>query len=143
VKAAAGAPDPYLTVGASAWPVRALIERGEPAPDAAVRRLLAVAESIDHPVRRLSALDLLFHAVYPIGGRAKRDTLTALVTACQAANSWRAGRTLVDVALVVAADDPDAAARVAAATLLGGRHRRQVERRLSAGERRSVRAFFR
>jgi hypothetical protein len=144
VSAAAGAPDPYIAVGASAWPLRALIERGEAAPvDAIVRRLLAVGETIDHPVRRLSALDLLFHAVYPLGGRAKRDALAALVLACQAAKSWRAGRTLVDAALVLAADDPDAAARSAAATLPGGRHRRQVERRLAAGEQRSVRAFFR
>ena len=140
--AAASDSDPYKAVGASAWPVRVAVERG--LTDGIGRTLgglLATAATIAHPVRRLDALFLLWQAVFPLGASGRRDVQDALVTACRDARSWRAGRTLRDVALMLAADDPAEAARVVG-VLPERRHRRQVARRLAAGERHSPRPFF-
>lgn len=141
--AAAADPDPYKVVGASAWPARAAIERGQVADLAGtLRRLLGTAETIAHPVRRLDALFLLFQAVHPLGGAARRDALAAVVSACLSARSWRAGRTMRDAALMVASEDPAGAARLAE-LLSEGRHRRQALRGLAAGKPVLPRAFFR
>ncbi len=61
--------DPFGVVGASAWPVRALIERQrEQVVEPFMRRLLALSDKIEHPVSRLDGLFLLWQAVYPLGG---------------------------------------------------------------------------
>lgn len=140
--AAAEGPDLYRAVRASAWPVRALVERGQTAGVAAVlARLVRTAAAIPHPVCRVDALRLLFEAVYPLGSHDRRRVQTALVEACGEESSWRAGRTFRDVALLVAADDPAEAERMVE-SFRPGRHRRQAARLLAAGERRPPRRFF-
>lgn len=99
--------DPYKVVAASAWPVRALIERdlGEVAEEAIVR-LLDLSERIDHPVSRLEALFLLWEAVYLLGDGMRRQVRDKLVAACRAADSWKAGDRLSWAATILAADHP-------------------------------------
>jgi hypothetical protein len=71
VKAAFEDEDPFRTVGASAWPVRAMVERKRYSLAAkTVGRALPVAARIEHPVSRGHALFLLWEAAYPMKGSA-------------------------------------------------------------------------
>ena len=65
---AARASDPYQRVGASAWPVRALIEREQSARvHSLLPAILAQVGQIDNFGSRSQALFLLFQAVFPLG----------------------------------------------------------------------------
>jgi hypothetical protein len=142
LETAAEQADPYKVVAASAWPVRALIERerGEVAEEAIVR-LLDLSERIDHPVSRLEALFLLWEAVYLLGDGMRRQVQDKLVAACRAADSWKAGDRLAWAATILAADHPEEAQELVAA-LREGRVKRQALRRMGAGKTEKVREFF-
>lgn len=134
--------DPYKVVAASAWPVRALIERdrGQVAEDVIVR-LLDLSDKIDHSVSRLEALFLLWQAVYPLGDAMLRQVQDRRVDACRAANSWKAGDRLAWAATILAADHPEEAQELVA-VLREGRVKRQALRRIGAGKIEKVREFF-
>lgn len=141
LKAAQGAADPYQWVGASAWPLRALIERRDGARAvAAIRKALASVPQIENPVSRADAMFLLFQAVFPQGVQVRADTLTVLMSACGAAGT-KGQRHLRDAALMLAAVD-GATARQVVTAMREGRERRQAERRIAEGEAMEPRAFF-
>jgi hypothetical protein len=141
LKAASDSDDPYRVVAASAWPVRAMVERGRSgAATKAVAALLPVAARIEHPVSRGYALHVLWEAVYAVKPAAK-DVLRSLVSACQAMYGWQGPFLLRNAALTLAADDP-AAARSVIAAMPDGPLKRQAERRVAAGESSHPRPFF-
>ncbi len=84
------ADDPYQVVGATAWPLAALVER---AHNNEVHRLLpsllTYAAAIANPVSRIDALFLLWQAVFPLGIEFHRQVLDPLVKACREADSWK------------------------------------------------------
>lgn len=134
--------DPYQTVGAAAWPVRALIERGhEQRAVNLLPELLAVCPTIENLVSRLNALFLLWQAVFPLKGDGKKSVLGALVKTCQATNSWQAGYTLRETALILAQEDLIEAKRLVASMPIGV-YKRQAERRIAEGQQGYVRSFF-
>ncbi|HEX8201488.1 MAG TPA: hypothetical protein VF590_13465, partial [Isosphaeraceae bacterium] len=62
--------DPYQVVGAAAWPLRALVERGRrDRLDAILPGLLALASRVESPASRSEAIFLVFQAVFPAGRR--------------------------------------------------------------------------
>lgn len=134
--------DPYNVVAASAWPVRALIERQMTRKtEQVVHRLLVLSDQITHPVSRLEALFLLWQAVYPMGGNLKQRVQDKFVAACQAADSWKAGDRLGWAATIVASDNPKEAIRLAG-LLREGRYKHKALREISAGSTAKVREFF-
>jgi hypothetical protein len=136
------AQDRFQTVGASAWPLRALIERGRTA--AAMRALadvLSLASEIELASSRAEALFLVWQAIFPLGVESRDKVLDHLLTICPPGNSWRAGRVFQEVAWMLAADDRATAQRVIAA-LPEGRWKRQAKRRVEAGEPMPARPFF-
>lgn len=134
--------DPYRVVGAAAWAMRALIERGQGQQAAAmIPRLLKRAEGISKSVSRMDALFLLWQAVFPLEDQTCRVVLESLIAAAREARSWKAGRTLQDVSLMVASRDPIEAQRLVQG-IPEGKYRLQTARLLDAGQSRLPRAFF-
>lgn len=135
--------DGYQRVAVMAWPVRALIERSR--NDEAmtfVGEALEAASHIEHHVCRLDGLHLLWQAVFPLGPAARDRAQSALLAACTSANSWRAGRCMLDMAEVLASDEPHTAERIVA-LLRPGYYRNRGLRFLAAPTPgRSVRSFF-
>ena len=111
--AAAEAGDAYKRVAAAAWPVRALAERGKvQSAERLIPSLLEGTAQIEHPVSKMIALGFLWHATFPLPPRVKQPILDTLLSACQVTNSWKAGRMMRDVALVVASEDRPQAIRI-------------------------------
>ena len=134
--------DAYQQVGASAWPVRALAERGKAQKAAQlVARLVTLSAEITPPVSRLDALFLLWQAADPRPKSVKHCVMGALVSAYRAADSWKAGLTMRDLALMLAPEDRSQAEQLVA-SMREGRYKRQAEKRLAAGETQLARAFF-
>lgn len=89
---------PYKRVAVSAWPVRALSERGKlHEASRTLMRSLAEAGHIQHPVSKMDAQELLWHAAWlpPIDGG--EQALSELVKACETAESWKSGRCLRNI----------------------------------------------
>lgn len=140
--AAAKDGDPYRAVGASAWPIRALVERGEEdAARRAVQRVLPIAERIDHNGSRGEALMLLFEAVIPGAREIWQPVLEALVSSQREPPHWRHARALRDALIMAGAADAAIAAgylpRIWDETI-----RERVEKAIAEGESREPRAFF-
>ena len=134
--------DGYKRVAVAAWPIRALAERGKtPQAQRMIARLLEEAGRIEHPVSKIDALVLLWQATWPLPVATKQSVLDALLLACQVANSWKAGRIMRDVALVVASEDKVQAQRIVQA-MRESVYKRQAQRRLDAGQIETVRFFF-
>jgi hypothetical protein len=135
--------DAYQQVAAAAWPVRALAERGKAQKAAQlVAQLAALSAEIPHPVSRLNALFLLWQAADPLPKSVKEGVMGALVSACRAADSWQAGRTMRDLALMLASEDRSQAEQFVS-SMPESSYKRQAEKRLAAGETHRPRAFFR
>jgi hypothetical protein len=142
LKAAGLGRDAYQQVGAGAWAVRALAERGRirTASDAA-SGLAELSAGIEHPVSRLNALFLLWQAAQPLDRGVRQMVLSKLVAACHSAASWQAGRTLYATALILAAEEPEEARRIVE-QMAEGRYRRQAQRHLAEGNTLGPRPFF-
>ena len=136
------ADEPYKVVGASAWPVAALVER---AYNNEVHRLLpgllSRAASITNPVSRIDALFLLWQAVFPLGIKFHCQVLGPLVEASLEADSWKGPNRLCQVVLMLALTSPLEAKQLVM-SMPEGRHKRQVTRQIASGECQSPRRFF-
>jgi hypothetical protein len=100
--------DDYQRITVAAWPVRALAERGKVQhAQRVIAQLLEDAGRIKHPVSKMGALVVLWEAAWPLPVAIKQPVLDALLIGCQAAYSWKAGRIMRDVSLVVASDLTD------------------------------------
>jgi hypothetical protein len=140
--ACAEAADAYVRVGASAWPLRALAERGHPERAAeALGEVLPRAEAIENPVSRVDALFLVWQAAYPLGGEARRAVLAPLLRTAVAANAWKPQRVLQSIVYMLPEEERALADQVVAA-MPPGQYQRAAARRLAAGERQQPRPFF-
>ena len=142
VSAAALCEDAYKRVAVTAWPIRALSECGRlNQADGILMRSLKEALEIQQPVSRMDALELLWHAAWapPLVGRA--EALNELLRACAAASSWKVGRCMRDIALVIGGDDPARAAQIIA-SMPEGSYKRQAARGPVLQTSRGVRPFF-
>ncbi|HEY3445684.1 MAG TPA: hypothetical protein VGK67_04930 [Myxococcales bacterium] len=140
VRAVERSDDPYEFVGAMAWVLRALLERGR--GDEARRQLAAaigLAPKIANSTSRADALFLVVQAVWPepeLRARAARS----LVAGAGIGQSKKAGAVLRQVALMLATAGDDASYVVAA--IADEKYRRTAERRLLEREVAEPRPFF-
>ena len=142
LSAARACDDPYKVAAASAWPLRALIERDQRSQiGSLLDHLLQTAETIPHPVNRLDALFLIWQGVFPVGSSGRHRPQSALLRACQNVNSWKGSYTLRDTAVMVAPDDMAEAQRIVA-MMPESSYRRQTLRQIVEGKRLSPRPFF-
>jgi hypothetical protein len=131
---------PNRIVSVAAWPVRAMVAKSDRRVGSVVHDLLRKIETESNPVRQADALFFLFEAVY-CESRLRHRVLGALLSACEAMNSWKRPCLLSNIALVLAIDDPDRAAQVVA--MIGeGRKSRQTRRAISTGEWLGPHEFF-
>lgn len=136
------AANPYKCVAVAAWPVCALIEREKIERLAElIRRLLKVAEAIDHPVSRMDALGSLLHGVFPAGDPYRKTVFAAYACACDGANSWKAGRGMAGFALMYAPIEPELA-RSTVQSMRDGPYKRRAVRELAAGQHKRWRSYF-
>ena len=133
--------DAYRVVGASAWPLRALVECGY-AREATVEltRLLALAPRIENPISRMDALFLLYQSAFPLPD-ARNKVLEPLRQAYQIEKSWKAGWVAREVILLVAREDPEAA-RSMVASIPDPVYQRKTLRRLDEGNVGYLASFF-
>lgn len=140
IAAALAATEPYVRVAATAWPLRALIERNQ--GQKAVRLLPSILDlcpQIEGPKSRGDALFLLWEALFPMGGNTRRSMTNALVESCvgHEKGHW----VLREAALSLAFEDREEAFRVAA-LIPEGKSKRQAEKRLAEGQKFQVKSFF-
>ncbi len=134
--------DPYKVVGASAWPVRAVIERNQTDPlPLWLSELLKRAHAIDHPVSKLEALFLLWQGAFPFVHSETAEIFEEFVRACGSASSWKAGARLEEGILMLASRHPRRAAELAEG-MRDGKYRRRTLQRLSEQVRLLPRSFF-
>lgn len=142
VSAAALCEGVYKRVAVRAWPIRALSECGNiKQADGLLMRSLKDVYEIQQPVSRMDALELLWHAAWapPLAGRA--EALNELLRACAAASSWKVGRCMRDIVLVISGEDPARAAQIIA-SMPEGSYKRQAARGPVVQTSRGVRPFF-
>ena len=138
LKAAFSDSDSYRQVAATAWPLRALIERefGGVAQNQ-LPEILKLSREIANPVSRSDALFLLWESVFPV--QQQGVLLDELVASCQ--NHFKADTLLRDTVLILASRNPQRARKLAE-KMPDGKAKRQALKRLEAGEICATRAFF-
>jgi hypothetical protein len=106
--------EPNRVVTVASWPIEILAERGPSERlQIEVRRLLALAASEPHGLRRANAQSRLLHRVWPdVGGR--QQVLDAFLATCAVAFGWRRDRMLMLLAPRLATVDSARAAEVVA-----------------------------
>lgn len=140
IAAALTATDSYKRVAATAWPLRALIERNQGRkaiqflPD-----ILARSAQIENPVSRSDALFLLWEAFSPVAGQAGKSVLGALVKSCT--GHWKADYLLRQVVMIVASENMKEACRLTA-LMPESKYKRQAVKRLAEGQKEQARQFF-
>ena len=132
----------YKRVAVSAWPLRALIERGQTAKLAElVPKLMTMAQAIEHPVSRMDALGSLLDAVFPAGDPHRKSIFDEYAAACGGANSWKAGRGLAAFAVRFAAIDA-VFARAIVESMRDGPYKRRAIRELATARDLGTRSYF-
>jgi hypothetical protein len=123
--------DPYRVVASTAWPVRALIERGASSQiSRIVLRSLALANEITSLASRSEALFLLFQAPKPGMQTDWLPVLEGVIEASFPTLHWRQSRSLSEAILIVAAEDSRLANDILR-RLPEGRLKTQIEKRLN------------
>ena len=84
---------------------------------------------------------ILWQAVWTFPVAVKELVLDTLLSACQGTNSWKAGRIMRDVALIVVAEDRAQAQRIVD-SMRESVYKRQAQKGIDAGKMEPVRAFF-
>ena len=140
--AAREADDPYHSTFASAWPLRALLERdqAEAASDA-LAPILLQSQGVTPMASRSEALFLIFQAVVIGEAHAWASVFGLLMDASSPPRHWRQGRNIRDAVLIVASRDVGLAHR-AMAQLDDAKLRRKLEGKLASGVCSQPRAFF-
>lgn len=140
---AAAADDPYHRVAATAWPIRALVERDFVAEaERGVATALDCAALIENPVSRVDALFLVWQGAYPLGAAMRARITTPLLAAALSADSWKPQRTLLSLIFMLPPSDRASAEQIVDC-MPAGKYKRGAARRLAAGERQEPRSFFR
>jgi hypothetical protein len=104
-------------------------------------RLLECSSGISNPVSRLDALFVLFQSVFHVEAL-RRLVLKALVDACQAADSWKAGDRLREAAVMLAFAKDKTSADEVIQSMPDGKHKRQAMQRIADSLRCEPRQFF-
>src|SRR4051812_1545090 len=134
--------DAYRTLGSAAWPLRALVERGQgDKARSTLDRLLLLAPKVEPAASRAEALLLIWQAIFPLDAEARDRVLDVLLQSCRMEDSWRVGRVLQDVAAMIPDTESTAVERILAA-MPEGRWKRQVRRHMVRSERLGPRPFF-
>jgi hypothetical protein len=134
--------DAYRTVATGAWPLRALVERRQSdKARSTLDRLLLLAPEVEPLASRAEALFLIWQAIFPLDADARDRVLNVLLSSCRMEDSWRVGRVLQDVAVMLPKDESGAVERILAA-MPEGRWKRQARRRVARSERMGPRPFF-
>ena len=125
----------------SAWPLRALIERGRlVVAKRALVSVLGIIPKVKLVGSRAEAVDTLWHAIFP-GGVQFRRLLLGTLASCAPDAHWRAKRLYVDVVSTLAAEDA-AAAELVLAQMPQGPAKRKAAKVLGEGKVTSPRPFF-
>ncbi len=130
----------YIRVAATAWPLRALIERDQ--SKQALKLLspiLQLSPQIEPPIGRGDAMFLLWEALFPIGGATRQSMTNTLVASCV---GHRKGEWILREATLILAFEDLKAAHELAALIPDGKYKRQAEKRLSEGQKFQARNFF-
>lgn len=142
LRAARRSTDRYRTVAVSAWPIRALLERGRHrAAEHALAELLPLVPQVEPPSSRAEALLILWDAVFPGGAALREPALEAIIRWCDPNAHWRAARLYVWIVGTLALEDP-AMAEAVAAKLPDGPAKRKTVAVLRDGVAYRPRAFF-
>lgn len=139
---AAKEPDIYNAVFPTAWPIRALIERGLIAE--AIQRISPILEKsrgVQPNSSRCEALFTLVQAAIPGGDACWRPVMDALVESCIPPEHWRQARNLIDAILLAEPLDHELATSVAA-RITDPRIRRKLDRERQAKHFKKPRDFF-
>jgi hypothetical protein len=134
--------DAYQRCAVLAWPIRAAIEAGR-IEDAAgiVADACALLPKVRATVSRVEAGGLLLEAAFPGGRPLWAPVLATLEASGLQDSDRRLGRLLRMMALVVVAEDPAAALRLAQA-LPKGRDRERALKEVGNGAAATPKAFF-
>jgi hypothetical protein len=134
--------DAYRVVAASAWPIRAIVERNhlEMLPSI-VPDLLRRAEDIEILASRSEALFLIFQAIFPAGSKHWRPVLESLRRASTQLMSWRQRRNLLDAIMIVRGEDEKLALEITN-SIDDQKLKGKIERTWAASEPRLPRPFF-
>jgi hypothetical protein len=134
--------DPYRVVASSAWPLRALVERGLfTGLPAHISRLLTQSERIENRASLSQALFLIFEATAPADRRIWLPILERLISTSHPVVHWRQRRNLRDAILVAATRDLSLA-RERCDQVQDTKARRQIEIGLAGSKLQKPREFF-
>lgn len=98
--------DRYVTVGAAAWLVGALVQRGNVAEARRVfDAVLPLEREIDNPASRADALLLLWEAAYFLGPEAREAALAPLMNDAREARTWKTAWALAQIVCKAAHED--------------------------------------
>jgi hypothetical protein len=142
-RAARRGDSPFGAVAASAWPLRACVERTRvERVETILPELLRLAPEIEPPASRSEALFLVFQAVYPAGQALWLPVFQELSRASDPASHWRQGRNLCHAMLMIARDDAEFA-RTFSRGVRDDRTRSKIQTGLAHLHRHEPRPFFR
>lgn len=142
LEAAAQCEDAYQCVGSSAWPIRALLERGYPKEaDEALNRSLALLPAIEPGGSRAEAARLLLHAAFGLGTQVAARLVRELLAIHEKSRHWRALRALGDGLSMLATRDAGTAREIAA-RVADDWARRKAERAMARTPAQEPRPFF-
>lgn len=134
--------DPYVPAALSAWPVRALLERGAlERADALLKAALSDAARIPNKGSQSDALFLLFQVVQPYGRTLWQPVVEAMIANTREVLAWRQRRNLCDMILILA-DDAGAFADALRATVRDEELQKRMEKALRSGRPLAPRPFF-
>jgi hypothetical protein len=132
----------YRIVAVSAWPIRALIERGCTVPARrALSATLDLVPQVQPLASRAEALSLLWQAAFPAGQEFRAATWQAITRHCDPNAHWRAARLYGSVVYTLASENV-AEARAIVEQMPAGTAKRKAARLLERGTAYPPREFF-
>jgi len=134
--------DAYQQLGAQAWPVRMLAERGAPERACSIlREAIPRLTDVEPASSRSEAAFLLFQAGFYASDALRQELATALLELGGDDAHWRTRRNAVDAISMISAVDEDLAAHLLVEAA-GSRVRAKVVRETASGRRTEPRRFF-
>lgn len=141
--AAAGAcADDYQRAAVSAWPIRALVERGQvEAAHRALRRARTLALAATPAGSRAEALLGLLQGAWALGAPTRRQFAEDLLSLRRDSDHWRVNRALVQAVEMLAKSEPEVALEVAGRIADDGCRRKAIAA-IQAGRACGPRGYF-
>lgn len=140
IAAAFASTEPYIQVAATAWPLRALIERNQVQKAVTLLpQILTLSPQIEPEISRGDALFLLWEALFPIGGKTRQSMTSALAKSCVGHSK---GQWILRHATLILAFEDLKAAHELVSLIPDGKYKRQAETRIAEGQKFEARSFF-